>query len=150
MTSGFRVERMTSVAPQIIYDRLADAESWSQWAPLVTRSNLIKRGAPDPLGAGAIRRVGGLIVMSVDEEILDATPPSYQRYTAVRGLPVRDYRGEVHLHQVGGGTHLVWTGQFEPLVPGTGRLLASLLRLAIGRIAYGVIAVCEQSVNRDT
>lgn len=150
MTSRFRVERMTSVAPQMIYKRLADAESWSQWAPLVSRSQLIKPGAPDPLGAGAIRRVGGLVVVSADEEILEATPPSYQRYTAVRGLPVSDYCGEVRLDKVGEGTHLVWTGQFEPLIPGTGRLLASLLRLAIARIADAVIAVCEQSVNRDT
>lgn len=89
------------------------------------------------------------MLLSVDEEILKAKPPSYQRYTAKRGLPVRHYNGEVNLEQVDEDTHLVWTGQFKPLVPGTGGLLASLLRLAIARIADDVIAACERSANRD-
>jgi hypothetical protein len=101
------------------------------------------------LGAGAVRRIGGLAVLRVDEEILEARPPHYQCYTAVRGIPVSHYRGEVHLDSVDGGTRLVWTGTFEPRIPGSGRLLATLLRLAIGAIATRAIAVAGRHAGTD-
>jgi uncharacterized protein YndB with AHSA1/START domain len=145
MTSGFRVDRMTSAPPERIYDLLADAAAWRRWAaPLVSHSELIRQGTPDPLGAGAIRRIGGLKVVRADEEILEARPPHYQRYTAVRGIPASNYCGEVQLNEVEAGTKLIWTGTFEPRIPGTGWLLAVLLRLAIATIASRAIAVAEQ------
>jgi hypothetical protein len=147
MTSGFRVERMTPVAPERIYSLLAEAAAWKEWAPLVSYSELIRQGTPDRLGAGAVRRIGGMGFLRVDEEILEARRPQFQCYTAVRGIPVSDYRGEVHLDSVDGGTRLVWTGTFEPRIPGSGRLLATLLRLAIGAIATRAIAVAEQDAG---
>ena len=139
---------MSSAPPQRIYDLLADAAAWRRWAaPLVSYSELIRQGTPDPLGAGAIRRIGGLKVVRADEEILEARPPHYQRYTAVRGLPASNYCGEVQLDEVETGTKLIWTGTFEPRIPGTGWLLAALLRLAIGMIANRAIAVAEQSAG---
>ena len=134
MTSGFRVERVTPVAPELIYSLLAEAPAWKDWAPLVSYSELIRQGTPDPLGAGAV---------------LEARPPHYQCYTAVRGIPVSHYRGEVHLDSVDGGTRLVWTGTFEPRIPGSGRLLATLLRLAIGAIATRAIAVAGRHAGTD-
>jgi hypothetical protein len=89
MPYGFRIERDTPLAAQKIYDRLADAAAWDRWAPMVNRSELVRLGPTDPLGARAIRRMhrlGGLLTR--DEEILEATSPSYQRYTAVRRRPV--------------------------------------------------------------
>jgi hypothetical protein len=149
MASGFRVERVTPVAPERIYNLLANVSAWKEWAPLVSRSELIRQGTPDPLGAGAIRRMGGLGLLSVDEEILEARPPHFQRYTAVRGIPMSRYRGEVHLDSVSGGTRLVWTGVFEPRIPGSGWLLAILLRLAIGAIVTRAIAVAELHAGTD-
>lgn len=149
MTSGFRVERVTPVAPERIYKLLAEAPAWKNWAPLVSYSELIGQGTPDPLGAGAIRRIGGLGFLRVDEKILEARPPHYQCYTAVRGIPVSRYRGEIHLDSVDAGTRLVWTGTFEPRIPGSGWLLATLLRLAIGAIASRAIAVAEQHAGTD-
>ena len=139
---------MTSAPPERVYDLLADAAAWRRWAaPLVSHSELIHQGTPDPLGAGAIRRIGGLKVVRADEEILEARPPHYQRYTALRGIPVSNYCGEVNLKEVAAGTELVWTGTFEPRIPGTGRLLAVLLRLAIAAIASRAIAEAEKSVD---
>ena len=137
---------MSSAPPVGIYHLLADAASWRRWAkPLVSYSELIRQGTPDPLGAGAIRRIGGLKVVRADEEILEARPPHYQRYTAVRGIPVSNYCGEVQLDELEAGTKLVWTGTFEPRIPGTGTVLALLLRLAIATIADRAIAAAEQA-----
>lgn len=144
MTSGFRVEATTTASPESVYDLLANAADWKNWAPLVSYSELTRLGTPDPLGAGAIRRIGGFGVLRVEEEILEARPPHYQRYTAVRGLPASKYRGEVQLDRVEGGTRLVWTGTLEPLIPGSGWLLATSLRLAIRAIATRAIAVAER------
>lgn len=149
MTSGFHVERMTSAPPEAIYHLLADAAAWREWAPLVSHSELIRQGTDDRLGAGAIRRIGGLKVLRVDEEILEAQPPHYQHYTALRGIPVSNYRGTVQINDADEGTQLVWTGTFEPRIPGTGRFLAALLGLAIGRIASRAITVAEQSKQTD-
>jgi Polyketide cyclase / dehydrase and lipid transport len=144
---GFRIERTTPVAAQNIYDRLADAAAWDQWAPMVGRSELAQVGATDPLGAGAIRRIhapGGL--MTVDEEILEARSPSYQRYT-VRGLPlpIRDYTGEVHIDEVDGRTRIVWTGQLTPRFAVTGPLIAKFLESAVRRIVDSLIAACSRA-----
>jgi len=142
MPYGFRIERDTIVAAQKLYDRLADVAAWDQWAPMVSRSELVQSGATDPLGAGAIRRMQGLGgLLTVDKEILEATSPSYQRYTAVRGLPAYDYRGEVQIDEVDGRTHVVWTGEFKPRFPGTGPVLAKLLGYSIRRITDRLIAV---------
>ena len=149
MTSGFRVERETAAAPERIYNLLADAPAWKDWAPLVSYSELIRQGTPDRLGAGAVRRIGGLGFLRVDEEILEARPPHYQCYKAVRGIPVSEYRGEVHLDSVDGRTKLVWTGTFTPRVPGSGRLLATLLGLTIGAIADSAITIAEKDASSD-
>src|SRR4051812_12693874 len=131
---GFTVERDTPVPAERIYDKLADAAAWTQWTSMVHRSELVKMGTPDPLGAGAIRRMGQLGGRFwVDEEILEATRPSLQRYT-VRGLPVTNYDGLVRIDEADGRTHIVWTAQFRPIIPGTGAVLGKLLGMAISRI----------------
>ena len=149
MTSGFRVQRTTSAPPERIYRLLADATNWREWAPLVSHSELIRQGTPDPLGAGAIRRIGGLKILSVDEEIIEARQPHYQHYTALRGIPVSHYSGEVRITEGNSGTEFVWSGTFEPRIPGTGRLLATLLGLAIAKIADRAIAIAEGTANTD-
>ena len=147
MPSGFHVERTTSATPEAIYHLIADAAAWREWAPLVSHSELIRQGTDDRLGAGAVRRIGGLKVLRVDEEILEARAPHYQHYTALRGIPVSNYRGTVQINDVDEGTQLVWTGTFEPRIPGTGRLLAALLGLAISRIADRAVSIAEQSTR---
>lgn len=82
---------------------------------------------------------------SFDEEIVEARPPHYQRYTGVRGFPVSQYCGEIRLSQVETGTELLWTGTFEQLVPGTGRPLAMFFRAVITMMANRAIRVAEES-----
>jgi uncharacterized protein YndB with AHSA1/START domain len=146
MTFGFRVERATTAPPTRVYDLLADAAAWREWVPFIGYSELIRRGTPDPLGAGAVRRVGVFKGVSVDEEIVEARPPHYQRYTGVRGFPVSQYCGEIRLSEVDNGTELLWTVSFEQRVPGTGRTLAMIFRAVITKMANRAISVAEESV----
>ncbi|MGZ3676559.1 MAG: SRPBCC family protein, partial [Ktedonobacterales bacterium] len=60
------------------------------------------------------------------------------------GLPVTGYRGEVRLNAVEAGTQLIWTGTFEPRVPGTSWLIAGFFRMAITLLARRAIAIAEK------
>jgi len=133
MTFGFRVERSTSAPPERVYDVLADVAAFREWAPLFRYAELIRPGTPDPLGAGAVRRLGPVKRATVDDEIVEARPPHYQRYIGVRGFPVAQYRGEIRLSPVESGTQLLWTVTFEQKVPGTGRPLTACARTVATR-----------------
>ena len=145
MTFGFRVERAASVSPTKLYGVLADAAAFRDWAPLVGYSALIRQGTPDPLGAGAIRRLGPFKRASVDEEIVEARPPHYQRYVGVRGFPVSQYCGEISLSKAGTGTELLWTVTFEQRVPGTAPALTVIIRAVITKMVDHAISVAEES-----
>lgn len=145
MTFGFRVRRTTSAPSNRVYDLLADVAAFREWAPLVRYSELIRQGTPDPSGAGAVRRLGVCNTASVDEEIVEARPPHYQRYIGVRGFPVSQYRGEIHLSQVETGTELLWTVTFEQLAPGTGRPLQMIIRGVITYLVDHAISAAEHA-----
>lgn len=145
MTFGFRVERASSAPPTRVYNVLAHVADFREWAPHVGYSELIRQGTPDPLGAGAVRRLGPYKWASVDEEILEARPPHYQRYIGVRGFPVSQYGGEIRLSQVETGTELLWTVTFQQRVPGTGRPLETIIRAVITSLADHAIGVAEKS-----
>jgi Polyketide cyclase / dehydrase and lipid transport len=145
MTFGFRVERATSAPPERLYGVLADVVAFREWAPLFRYSEIIRPGTPDPLGAGAVRRLGPVKWATVDEEIVEARPPHYQRYIGVRGFPVAQYRGEIRLSQLETGTQLLWTVTFEQKVPGTGRPLTTAFRAVITYLVNHAIRVAEES-----
>ena len=146
MTFGFRVQRATSAPPSRVYDLLAAPAAWRDWAPpFIGYSELIRHGTPDPLGAGAVRRVGPFNGATVDEEIVEARPPHYQRYIGVRHFPVSHYRGEIIISQGDTGTEVVWAVTFEQRAPGTGRLWETIIRAVITKMANRVIKVAEES-----
>jgi len=105
-----------------------------------------REGSPDIGGVGAIRRMGGY-GLSVDEEILEARPPHYQRYTILRGAPVKNYCGEVHLEPAGGGTALLWTVRFTSTVPGLGPVLRIALGFLIGLVVKAMIKAAENDLR---
>ena len=46
--------------PEVLYELVADGSRWSSWAgPLVPRSSWVRTGGDgDPLGVGAVRKLG--------------------------------------------------------------------------------------------
>ena len=105
----------------------------------MTRTYLLREGDPPPDGVGALRRFafgpGGS-----KEEVVAWDPPHHLGYVAVRGLPVRHYRADVHLEADGTGTVVTWRCTVEPLIPGTG----AVLRFALERMVRGfALRVCR-------
>jgi uncharacterized protein YndB with AHSA1/START domain len=130
------VSRTIAAPPERIWPLLADHEGMKKWAPV---REVIRRrpGAPEPDGVGAVRTVRAF-GMVVDERITAFEPGVRLGYTLVEGAPLRDHTGEIVLEPGAGGTRVAWRVRFRPLVPGTGWLLARVLRRGLERSLEGL------------
>jgi Polyketide cyclase / dehydrase and lipid transport len=121
-----------SAAPiDAVWRRLADASTWSEWGQWDETSR-DREGGPAPDGVGAIRRFVSQRQTTV-EEVVAFEPPAdgHARfaYELLSGLPLRDYRSEVTLETVGGGTRIRWVSTFDGAYP----LVGSIVRRALQR-----------------
>ena len=108
----FEVFARSTAPPEAVWRWLADASSWKEWTKLTT-AELERDGAPDPDGVGAIRRLGRAGRVS-REEVLVFDAPTHLAYTILSGVPVKNYRADVHLTPDGDGTLIAWRASFEP------------------------------------
>jgi uncharacterized protein YndB with AHSA1/START domain len=124
-----RVQMEVAAPIHAVFDLFADAASWERWAGIhevVVR----QEGHPVPggLGCTCVMRSSGV---AVETEVTHYERPWRLRYNMVGGLPVRRYEGDLQLFERGENTQLVWRVTFVPWVPGTGPLLASMIRREI-------------------
>jgi len=143
--STYELTVASSAPPAAVFEVLADATRWREWAGrTVTVSDWARVGDPAPGGVGAIRRLGRPPAFAL-EEILEYDPPHHLAYTIVRGLPVRGYHADIDLVATGdGGSAIRWVGAFEPKVPGTGALFAAILE----RIVHGYATSAATEAER--
>ena len=80
------------------------------------------------------------------EQIVEYNPPVHMAYTIVSGIPVRGYHADIDLLGDATGTTIRWSGAFEPQVPGTGALLAVVLRRIVLGYARAAAAEAERRV----
>ena len=106
---------------------LADASSWKDWTNLTT-AELEREGTPEADGVGAIRRLGRAGRVS-REEVLEFDAPTHLAYTILSGVPVKNYRADVHLTPDGDGTLIAWRGQLRADPPRYGSGDPDLLRV---------------------
>ncbi|MBV9869328.1 MAG: SRPBCC family protein [Frankiaceae bacterium] len=132
---SYDVRTWSSAQPEEVFALLADANTWKTWAgPMIMKSWFSKEGDPAPGGVGAVRRLGAR-GFATREEITEYDPPHYLAYTILGKAPMRDYRAIVSFDRHDGGTRITWAGAFEPVIPGTGRLLAWVLKRIVGGMA---------------
>jgi uncharacterized protein YndB with AHSA1/START domain len=145
--STYELAVLSSAPPAAVFEVLADATRWREWAGrMITVSDWAREGDPTPGGVGAIRRLGRPPAFAL-EQILEYDPPRHLAYTIVRGLPVRGYHADIDLVAAAdGGTTIRWSGAFEPKVPGTGALVAVVL----GRILHGYATSAAAEAERRT
>jgi len=133
-----RAEAWLPALPDNVWTLVTDHEGMSRWTP--AREVVRRRpGSPHPDGPGAVRTVKGTGI-AFDERIVDWKPGERMVYELLGGAPLRDHRGELHLAPEAGGTRLVWVVGFRPLVPGTGALLAGVVRRLLRRSLDGLRA----------
>jgi hypothetical protein len=144
---SYHVVARSAAPPERVFELLADATSWPLWAgPLIAHGSWDRQGDSAPGGVGAIRKIGRWPMFG-REQVVVSESPSHHAYTTLSGNPVRNYRADVRLTPDGDGTLIAWSGEFDPLVPGTGRLLEGTYRRLIGSFARRLATYAEEHLH---
>ena len=132
------VRARSSASPETIFALLADATTWTRWAPF--------DGATVEAGdsVGELRRFQRGR-RTTRERVTALEPPRRLEYELVSGIPIRDYRAQVTLTPEGDGTEIRWQSRFNPKVPGTGGLARRGLQRFIQQTADGLAREAEKS-----
>ena len=120
-----------------VWPLVAEAERWKEWT-FLTRTYLKRAGAPERDGVGALRRFA-VGPFGSEEEVVAFEAPRHLGYVAHKGMPARHYRADVVLESDGDGTKVTWKGSLQPLVPGTGPLVAAYARSFVARFARSLV-----------
>ncbi len=142
MPPRYRYVRTIAAPVEEVWALLTDHARYAEFTPVPT-SRLVRPGRDDPNGVGAIRHLG-IGPLGTREQVLVSEPPHHLAYTVVRGMPVRDYRADVHLQPDADGTRMVYEGSFEPLVPGTGPLLRVIMTTAVRTLIASLVRQAER------
>ena len=116
-----------------VYSLLVDGTTWPTWSPLES----FERVSGDGLGEIRVFRTGRT---TSREEVVELVPGRRFSYTLLSGLPLRNYRADVDLTPVDGGTVIHWRSSFNPKVPGTGWIYRWALGKFIQRCVNGLAA----------
>ena len=137
---SYEVRARSAAAPEAVFGVLADGAGWSRWAGPMIRWSAWEKGGPEPPGGVGSVRLLGTRAFHSREEIVESRPPEVLVYEVRSGWPVKGYRAQVRLDADGSGTSIVWSGSFDPLVPGTGSLVLVLTRPMISGFARRLAA----------
>lgn len=140
---SYRIERGCAAPPALVYGVFADVERWPTWMPGVRRAAWDVEGPAGGAGEGAIRRFGAPGV-TARERIVVADPPHHQGYTLLSGLPLDDYRADVHIDERPGGSLIRWEATFRSRIPVVGKLLEALMTLAMTGAARALAKEAER------
>jgi|1185.fasta_scaffold192462_2 hypothetical protein len=135
---------VTAADPATVYAVLREGSTWPAWAPIDSFA-LARPGADEPEGVGAIRELRSGRVTGRDEIV----PDRRLSYAHTSSLPVRDYRGDVDLEPVAGGTRIRWAVAFDPKIPGTGRLVRRALDGFVAKLAEGLARHAAEAEATD-
>jgi carbon monoxide dehydrogenase subunit G len=115
-----------AITPEQVFEVLADAESWPQWAPVITK---VTWTSPEPFGVGTTRTVnmrGGIVG---DEEFLAWEPYSHMafRFNEASTKSIAAFAEDYRVVPTPGGCHLTWVMAMKP------NGVAARLGLSLGR-----------------
>jgi hypothetical protein len=140
---GYRLVAHSRADPESLWPLIAEVERWKQWS-FLTRTFLLRPGAPDPNGVGALRRLA-VGPFGSTEEVVAFEPPRHLAYEARKGMPARHYRADVVLEEEPSGTRIEWSGALDPL-PGTGPLAVAYARGFVSSFLRAVVRYAERAV----
>ena len=133
-----RFEQFFSAPREKVFAWFADHEKFGKVWPGRTRRLQASADASEHNGLGSIREVrgGGL---TFEETITAFEPPARIEYQVTRGGPIKNHIGRMLFSDAEGGTKLDYTIEFDPRIPFTGGLIASVLCTAWHRGVYKAI-----------
>jgi carbon monoxide dehydrogenase subunit G len=102
-----------AITPEQLFEVLADAESWPQWATVITK---VVWTSPEPRGVGTTRtvRMRGAIVG--DEEFIAWEPFSHMafRFNQSTSNAISAFAEDYRVVETPGGCHLTWVMAIKP------------------------------------
>ena len=128
------IRTTTEASPSSVWRLLGDSATWLSWTPIDAADVVPAEGSD---GVGEIRTFTTGRV-TVREEIVERREDERLSYRMLAGLAVRDYRADVDLRPVSGGTEIRWHTVFRAKVPGTGWLYLRALRKATQQFVDGL------------
>ena len=139
-------EQTAQAPPAIVWALLSDITTYPRWGPW-SEAAYRRPGDASPGGPGAVywlrssHRYGLRHPVSV-EKILDAEEGRYLAYTVIGGIPVRNYRAEITLTPVAGGTRIRWAASWDRTL--AGRLVQRSLRVTYPQIVARLARAAEK------
>jgi uncharacterized protein YndB with AHSA1/START domain len=139
-------EGTARATPEAVWALVSDATRYPEFGPW-SAGGYRRPGEESERGPGAVqwlrssRRTYLRHATSV-EQILAAEEGRMLAYTVIGGIPVRNYRGEVTLTPVAGGTHIRWTATWDNTMGG--RIVGRTLRVIYPEIVAGLAAAAER------
>ncbi|HUR40349.1 MAG TPA: SRPBCC family protein [Verrucomicrobiae bacterium] len=121
-----RFEQFFAAPRERVFAWFADHEQFGLIWPGRTRRIQESADPREPNGLGSVREVA-TAGMALEETITGFEPPSCIEYQVTRGGPVKNHRGLLNFTAVDGGTKLDYTIEFDPKIPFTGGLIASVV-----------------------
>jgi uncharacterized protein YndB with AHSA1/START domain len=131
---NFTIERRVKAEPARVWSVLSDFALSPGGGVNVT---VVEAGTEG--GKNLVRdlRIG---FMAVRERIDEVVPGEFFSYSIIKGAPTRSYRGKGQIASRDGETLVTWSGDFVPLVPGTGPLVKLLARKSVDRYLDAVLS----------
>jgi uncharacterized protein YndB with AHSA1/START domain len=121
-----RFEQFFAAPREKVFAWFADHEKFGRIWPGSTRRVQDSADGANVNGLGSVRetRTSG---MSLEETIVVFEPPERIEYKVTKGGPIKNHHGRLQFNEVTGGTKLDYTIEFDPKIPLTGGLIASVI-----------------------
>ena len=102
-----------AVTPEQLFDVLADAQSWPQWAKVITK---VTWTSPKPYGVGTTRTVDMLGGLVGDEEFLAWEPHLHMtfRFNESTSSAISAFAEDYRIVPTATGRHLTWIMALRP------------------------------------
>lgn len=127
-----RFEQFFAAPRHRVFAYFADHETFGRLWPGRTRRVRAGDDAAQPNGTGSVREVRAAGT-AFEETITAFEPPERIEYRVTRGGPVKNHLGRLTFADADGGTKLEYVIEFDPRIPFTGGLIASILCTAFSR-----------------
>jgi hypothetical protein len=137
MRQHIDVKVRTSADADTVYKLLADGATWPTWSPIGSY-------AEEPVTGYRLFTTGRI---TNRERVVVADPGHRLSYELVAGMAIRDYRADIDLKTVDGGTSIHWHSSFFAKVPGTGWIYRRALQRFIGQCAQGLADYAAKSAT---
>ena len=121
-----KFEQFFAAPREKVFAWFADHEKFGKIWPGRTRRVQASADGGDPNGLGSVREIrsGG---STFEETITKFEAPSTIEYRITKGGPIKNHLGRLLFSETEGGTKLDYTIEFDPKIPFTGGLIASVL-----------------------